>query len=351
MRTLRETRAALRLLAANLGRLAAPLKVNLCVTYRCQYRCKTCDIWQRQSEAELTTDELLTFIAANRHVAWLDVMGGEIFLRRDLPEILDAIAANWTRLALLHFPTNGFLTDRIVEVTRRLVARTPARIIVTVSVDGDEALNDTIRGMQGGYRRQIETFNALREIPGVQVVLGMTLSRYNVRHVERTFEACRQVCPGLRIEDFHINVAQRSEHYYGNLHRDDVTAPTDELRGALAGYCRKRRWSRSPSDWVEASYLRLLDSFLATGVTPLRCHALRSSCFVDPSGTVFPCVSYPFPLGNLRETAMALEPIWRSEKSRGLQRDIWEKRDCPQCWTACEAYQSILGNVLRPSPA
>jgi hypothetical protein len=28
-----------------------------------------------------------------------------------------------------------------------------------------------------------------------------------------------------------------------------------------------------------------------------------------------------------------------------VQQEIWQGQ-CPQCWTACEAYQSILGNVL-----
>jgi radical SAM protein with 4Fe4S-binding SPASM domain len=79
----------------------------------------------------------------------------------------------------------------------------------------------------------------------------------------------------------------------------------------------------------------------------MRCHALRSSCFIDPWGTVFPCISYSRPLGRLRDTGMALDPIWRKAATAGVQREIWSG-DCPQCWTACEAYQTILGNVLRP---
>ena len=37
--------------------------------------------------------------------------------------------------------------------------------------------------------------------------------------------------------------------------------------------------------------------------------------------------------------------------AKKLQAEIWEGQ-CPQCWTACEAYQTILGNVLagRTSP-
>ena len=31
-------------------------------------------------------------------------------------------------------------------------------------------------------------------------------------------------------------------------------------------------------------------------------------------------------------------------KPRSCRREIW-RGECPQCWTACEAYQSILGNL------
>jgi radical SAM protein with 4Fe4S-binding SPASM domain len=349
-RALRQARAGWRLLEASFVSLPTPLKVHLCVTYRCQYRCKTCNIWRRRPSHELKTEELLQFVAANREVAWLDVSGGEVFLRSDLKEVFDAIAASWKRLALIHFPTNGFLTERIVSVTRRLAARTAAQVIVTVSVDGDQSLNDEIRGRPGGYRRQVETFNQLRTIPGVRSVLGMTLSRYNVSRVESTFRACQEACPGLRVEDFHINVAQRSDHYYGNLDTDELLPPKDQLREAVRRHRQMRGFPTSPSAWVEARYLRLLDGYLESGSTPMRCHALRSSCFVDPWGTVFPCIGYARPIGSLRETGMALGPIWSSHKSRLLQREIWARR-CPQCWTACEAYQSILGNILRPEPA
>jgi radical SAM protein with 4Fe4S-binding SPASM domain len=349
-RTIRSARAALRLLRAHVARLPSPLKLNLCVTYRCQSRCQTCRIWQRRPDGELSTAELVRFVANNREAAWVDIMGGEIFLREDLPELLDAAAATWRRLALIHFATNGLLTDRIVPTTARLRAATAARVIVTVSVDGEEALNDRIRGVPGGFRRQLETFAALRRIRGVEVVLGMTLSRDNVGQVQQTFDACAGACPGLRPEQLHVNVAQRSAHFYGDV-GDDVFATAEDLRRALDRYrrWRYRRPPLTPSAWVEASYLDGLDRFLTDGVTPLRCHALRSSCFVDPWGIVYPCVTDPRPIGNLRQTGMALEPIWRSTRAREVQRDVWRSR-CPQCWTACEAYHTILGNLLRRRP-
>ena len=125
MYALRVLGAAGTVARANFVRLPLPLKVNLCVTYACQYRCKTCNIWQRTPTGELTTDELLAFVDTNRGIRWLDVTGGEIFLRKDMLTIFDAIVNSWDRLVLLHFPTNGFLTDPIVAAADALVK--PAR--------------------------------------------------------------------------------------------------------------------------------------------------------------------------------------------------------------------------------
>ena len=338
--------AARKVAAANVHRLSTPLKVNFALTYWCQYRCKTCNIWKRRPEHELTTDEVLRFVERNRRISWLDVTGGEIFLRKDIGEILESIVISWQDLLLLHFPTNGFLTDQIVNVCERLVRHGGPRIIVTVSIDGDQRLNDEVRGIRGGYRAQIETFNALRKIAGLRTVFGMTLSAFNVGRFEETFNACRRDCPGLEVSDFHLNVAQVSAHYYDNA-ESQVAPPSDAALEEMRTYRRLRGLPRSLSDWVEKVYLEHLEEYLQSRALPMRCHSLRSSCFIDPWGTVFPCITYTRPLGTLRDTDMDLEPIWNAAPTRTVQQEIWSG-DCPQCWTACEAYQSILGNVIRP---
>ena len=333
------------LLKSTVTRPSMPLKLNFCLTYWCQYRCKTCNIWQRKPTEELTTDEVIALIRENPGITWADLTGGEIFLRPDIDEILDAVVTGWRRLALLHFPTNGFLTDRIVKSVERIAGRGPAMTVVTVSLDGDEKTNDEIRGIKGGFKRQIETFNALRRIPGITTVLGVTLSAYNIGRFAETFEACARECPGLGILDVHLNVAQVSGHYYGNSGLSGMRPDPAAVRRELQEYRRLRGRSRSPAQLVENTYLSYLDEFLQTGRTPMPCHALRASCFIDPWGVVYPCITYTRPIGRLRETGMRLAPIWDAIETTQTQGEIWQGQ-CPQCWTACEAYQSILGNVL-----
>ncbi|MGC4085960.1 MAG: SPASM domain-containing protein [Vicinamibacterales bacterium] len=259
--------------------------------------------------------------------------------------MLETIVGGWRKLALLHFPTNGFLTDRIVSSVRKIAGRGPAKLIVTVSLDGDEALNDEVRGIKGGYRRQIETFKALRQMPDVVAALGMTLSTYNIGRFDETFAAVARDVPGLQPSDLHLNVAQVSSHYYGNDGPDSAAPDRMRAREEMRAYRSRLAAPRSPQQLIERAYLKHLDRFLLTGTTPMPCHALRSSCFIDPWGTVYPCITYSRPIGRLRETGMRLDPIWNGDTAVAVQREIWDGQ-CPQCWTACEAYQSILGNAL-----
>ena len=332
------------LLKANATRLDTPVKLNWALTYWCQYKCKTCNIWKRKPVDELSTDEVLAVVKNNPSPSWLDVTGGEIFLRQDLPAIFDAIVEGWNDLFLLHFPTNGFLTKPVVDLATRLTKSRVPNIVITVSIDGDQALNDDIRGIKGGFDRQLETLRALRALPGVHAVAGMTLSQYNLGKVEETFAAVSKACPGLTMTDFHVNFAQVSDHYYGNG-GDKIVAPRASALGELQSYRARRGSKLSAAGWLEGAFLSKLESYLQTGRTPMPCHSLRSSCFIDPWGTVFPCITYNRPIGRLRETGMRLAPIWEAAQTREIQAEIW-KGSCPQCWTACEAYQTILGNLI-----
>jgi len=330
-------------------RLPFPYKLTYALTYWCNYACKTCEIWRRKPVNELSLDEIRAFFARSNRFSWIDITGGEVFLRKDFLDVVDAILTSCTRLLLLHFPTNGYLTDAIVDGTRTIASWSPKKLILTVSVDGDQALNDEVRGIDGGWRRQVETFRRLRELDGVDVVLGFTLSRHNAGQLARCFDAARAELPELTWDDFHVNVAHRSPHYFGNHESDLVGDASAAIRADLAHFRAHRGAPFHPVAFLEHEYLRRVERYLDSGRTPIRCHALRSSCFVDPFGEVFPCTIDDRSVGNLRDVGYDLGEIWDRAETRRLQRGIWDG-ECPHCWTPCEAYPSILGSWFRGAP-
>ncbi len=337
-----------RALEANFRRPSHPYKLTFCVTFWCNYRCETCNIWKMQPRDELRLDEIRTFFRKSARFLWVDLTGGEPWLRKDFVDICEAVVTSCPHLVLLHFPTNGYLTDKIVAGTREIRKMGGQQLIITVSTDGDEAMNDEIRGIEGGWRRQIETFRRLREIAGVRVVLGMTLSAKNVDHFPQAFAAAKRKIPDLGYEDFHVNVVHESAHYLGNT---DLALRRSVSAAALARgaeeYARLRGRARHPVALLERAYLKRVRRYLETGETPMRCHALRASCFIDSWGHVFPCTIYDRRLGSLRDVDYDLTRIWSTAEAERVQGEIWES-NCPNCWTPCEAYQSILGNFLRP---
>jgi len=179
-------------------------------------------------------------------------------------------------------------------------------------------------------------------------VLGMTLSAKNVDHFPQAFAAAKKEIPDLGYEDFHVNIVHESEHYLGNADlglRRNVGAPA--LARAADAYAKLRGAPLHPVAFLERAYLKRVRRYLETGETPMRCHALRSSCFIDSWGNVFPCTIYDKKIGSLRDVGYELGALWNTPEAAALQREIWDSQ-CPNCWTPCEAYQSILGNMLRP---
>jgi MoaA/NifB/PqqE/SkfB family radical SAM enzyme len=336
---------ARRILRTNVRRPSAPYKLTFSVTNRCNYRCRTCGIWRKPPADELSLEEIRTFLAKSPPLSWVHLTGGEPFLRPDFVDLARAVAGQSRDFLMLNFPTNGYLTEEIVEGVTRIAESRPPLFFITVSMDGPEEVNDRIRGVKGGWRRQIETFKRLRAMPGVKVALGMTLSKFNLREFDRAFESVRREIPDLRYRDFHVNIAHIAA-YYGNDTLNILHEDTEAMIGETDRYRRKMGLPLTPTNFLEWSFLRRVAPYLRTGRTPLPCHALSASCFMDASGTVFPCTMWDRSLGNIRDFDYDLDRLWNNPETLRIRGEIREG-NCPNCWTPCEAYQSVLGNLPR----
>jgi MoaA/NifB/PqqE/SkfB family radical SAM enzyme len=330
---------------SNFTRLDFPYKLTFVATYWCNYRCKTCNIWRMKPQDELTLQEIEEFFRKSTKFNWIDFTGGEVWLRKDFTDIVAAALRYCPNLVAVHFPTNGYLTEQIVRGVQRIIEMRPAKLIITVSTDGDEAVNDDVRGIKGGWRRQIETYRRLHALGGVKVLLGMTLSALNADQYDKAFAAAKAECPWLEPKDFHINIAHESAHYYRNVGSGTTNQDTEQIVRQVGRYRSLRGLPLHPFDILERRYLKHAEKYLRTGLTPVRCHALHSSCFIDSWGNVYPCGMYNAKIANIRDYGLDLQTVWNLSRTRQLQEEIWEYR-CPQCWTPCEAYQSLLGNLF-----
>ena len=333
-------------LISNIRDLSFPMKLNFVVTHRCNARCVMCNIWKKAPANELTLDEIGRFFSRSNGFSWVDISGGEIFLRDDLVDVFGVVLSNCRNLYLLHFATNGLLTSNIIASVEKIIKLRPPKLLVTVSLDAHRDLHDKIRGVSGGYDKAVKTFKELRRFngPSFKVFLGMTLIEDNYREVENSFAAFKKDIPGLKDDDLHINIVQQSGHYYDNI---GIASPDpDMLYGVIRSIRAGRRCAPlSAVGYLEKRYLELAETFLKTKRCPQECQALSASCFMDPGGNVYPCNTYDEIIGNIRDFGYDLKKLLASGKAVKLRREISEGI-CPQCWTPCEAYQTIIANFF-----
>ncbi len=325
---------------AAVTKLHRPLKLTVCLTFRCHHRCASCGIWQRDKGVEMTAAQLDSLFASVPDLRWLDLTGGEVVVRRDLAQIAASIRRHLPRLAMLHFPTAGWSCDDVLTAADALSWRPGPRLVLTVSIDGPRALHDQIRGVNGAWDRAVETLVKLRE-RGYETYPGMTLQPGNIAAVDATVDALADVLPGFSHAGLHVNVAHTSPHYFDN--ERCATATTEQITEAISTLRRSKGRAGDPIEAIEALYLALLPAHLRHGRSPIPCRSGELSAYIGPDGEVFACTIDPRPIGHLRDYDWDLGSLWEGDARARLAAEIADDR-CVGCWTPCEAYQSLLAS-------
>lgn len=339
------TKFSMRVARSNLGsETARPYKLNFTISKKCNSRCMNCLNWQAPNDNDLTLDEIRAFAKNASYLSWINFTGGEPTERKDIVEVVGAFIEHCPDLLFVHIPTNGINTKRVLAVAQALVELRAPGLFFTVSIDGPPAVNDKLRGIRNDFRLAVETYRRLRELSGLKVMVGMTLYGENQDLVDETVAEIRRHVPDFTYRDMHVNLPHVSQRFYGNGGLQLKVG--EKMLDSIASYRRKRGIPRMPLDMIEAWYHRKAREFVRTGKTPMSCVALESSCSLSEDGTIYPCTMWDEPVGNIRQAEYKLGNLLESERKKQLRGMIKSKK-CDNCWSPCEAYQTLLGNMIK----
>lgn len=334
-----------------------PITLTYSVTAACQSRCKTCQIGQMfcndpsRPEKDLKLDEIEKIFKRMKPVYFFNLSGGEPFMRKDLPEIVE-LACKYLKPRVVHTPTNAILSDRIIDYTEKIIQIVRAYdptvpFTVKPSIDGVGELHDEVRGVKGNFNKLLKTIEGLKKLEekydNFHLELGTVISNFNIDHLDEIEDFVHS----LGVESYRNEVAECRTEFF-NLN-DPITPPADVYQRLIKDFARKveenigkKKTLAKTTEALRVVYYDIAGKILETHTQVIPCYAGVSNVHINYDGGVWPCcvLGYDQEMGNLRDYGYDFQALWHSRKANEIRKYIKDK-NCA-CPLANQGYSNIL---------
>lgn len=295
--------------------LAKPRQVQWLTTYRCNFRCIHCEASAGTTTVqELTTDEAHRLIdeLAETGVKNIILSGGELLVRKDIFLLIEHIVSRGLTYSIA---SNGYLVSEFSEEFRRMKP-----VLYFTSIDGLERTNDTIRGVNGAYRRCLDAVKFFRSIGVEHRTINTVVLPDNIRQLPELKTIIQDSGATLWRLAIPIPVGRAKEN-------PKLSLDTGQIHYLLE-FIRSASQDMKIEISEDAGYLGCYGPELRS--YPFFCKAGLSYCAVMPDGEVLGCqIAYDrsFSEGNIR--TRPFPEIWEQGFSR-FRKPHFEKA-CRSC--------------------
>ena len=292
--------------------MAKKLNGTVIVTYRCNARCTMCNRYKRPSKPE---EELsIETIKKLPPMYFTNITGGEPFIRTDLKDIVRELYKKSDRIVI---STNGFFTDRIIDLCREF-----PNVGIRISIEGLEETNNSIRGLDDGFNKGYTTLKKLVEMKHPDVGFGMTVQDANAKDLVALYKLS---------DEMNMEFATASLHnsfYF--VEAKNIIKDRPMVAGNFEDLINELLKSNSPKNWFRAYFNHGLINYIYGQKRLLPCDMAFDTFFIDPYGDVMPCngTKEKEVMGNLNEQSW--EELWNSEQADKIRNVV---RHCDRnCW-------------------
>lgn len=311
-----------------------PTDMCIIVTYRCPMRCQMCNIWQNPTDKkdEITIEQIKKL----PKVKFINITGGEPFVREDLEDIIEVCFQKSPRVVI---STSGWYEDRVLKMAQRF-----PNIGIRISIEGLSQKNDELRGRQGGFDKGLRTLLTLKDMGIKDIGFGITVSNHNSADMLSLYKLSKSLGMEFATAAFHNS-------YY--FHKDDnYITNRDEVCGNFKTLMEWQLKENSPKSWFRAYFNMGLINYIHGNRRLLPCEAGLVNFFVDPFGEVYPCNGmeekhWKESMGNIKDVA-SFDEIWQSEQADKIREKV---KNCPKnCWmvgTASPVMKKYISTPLK----
>ena len=321
-----------------------PLNLTLSISYKCNSRCKTCNVYKKEATELSLKEWTKVFESLGESPFWVTISGGEPFLRSDLSEIVESLY-DQCHPEIINIPTNGILNERIPKIVERIALHCgEAQVVINVSIDEIEENHDEIRGIPGNFEKTMKTLSALKSInlPNLSVGIHTVISKYNVVRIPAIYQHLNSLNPDSYITE----IAEEREEL--NTIHSGITPEHGDYTNAVDFLCKalKKDHFNKVGKITRAfrlEYYRLVKQILREQRQVIPCYAGFASAQIAPDGNVWMCCIKAKSIGSLRDVDYDFKKVWLSGRAEELRQEI--KGGGCYCPLANASYTNMLHNI------
>jgi MoaA/NifB/PqqE/SkfB family radical SAM enzyme len=289
-----------------------------------------CNVWHNPTIPgnEIRPEDIEKLPSGLRFV---NITGGEPFVRRDISEVIEVVRKKTKRIVI---STNGFFTDRIVELCKKY-----KDLGIRISIEGLPKTNDAIRGISDGFDRGLRTLLTLRKMGIKDIGFAITVQDMNYKDLLPLYELSDAL-------DYEFATATvHNSHYFHKS--DNVITRKNEVCWELSRLIVEMLKSRSVKKWFRAYFNYGIMNYICGGERLLPCEMGEELCFIDPNGDVLACngMDKKLSMGNIKEKTF--DEIWNSDQADKVRTMV---SACDrQCWMVGSAVLAIRKHLNQPA--
>lgn len=242
-----------------------PTDMCIITTYRCPMQCKMCNIWNNPTEKskEITPKE----IEMLPKVKFINITGGEPFIREDLEDIVDVAFRKSSRVVI---STSGWYEDRVIQLAKRY-----PKIGIRISIEGLSCKNDKLRGRIGSFDKGLKTLLILKEMGVKDIGFGCTVSNHNSEDMLSLYRLSKFMGMEFATATFHNS-------YYFHKENNAITNKI-EVCNNIEKLIDLQLKEKHPKSWFRAFFNMGLINYIEGNRRMLPCEAGLLNFFVDRS--------------------------------------------------------------------
>lgn len=305
------------------------MEACIIVTYRCNAKCHMCNTWQFPTKP---SEEITPAVVEKlpNGLKFINITGGEPFLREDLAEIVQVALKKTERLVI---STNGYFTDRMVALAKKFPG-----IGVRISIEGLPAANDKLRGLKDCFDHGLRSLLELRALGVKDIGFGMTVSDVNAKDMIELYRLA---------DSMGLEFATASTHNSYYFHKDDNAFQDPEMvaREFERISCELLK-TKKVKNWFRAYFNHGMANYVRGGKRLLPCEVGTDMFFLDPFGRIMPCngMDCEMPMGDL--TKQSFDEIWQSAQAAKVREAV--KHCQKDCWMIGSVAPAMKKDLLTP---